>query len=341
MEPGPTVPAAGPQRGNQHHPGQPGLDGSPRERAFHARPGRHPADTPHPAARHERQRLIGQRAGVLRHVRTEPAARHGHARPGIVQRQEPHQRRPEGILRIPLHPDGAMGRAGRPAVQRRALCRRDARPQRPPSGPLPHHEKRHDGRGQRSGGHPLRAGRHQGKRTAPAGQDPAGGHAGRPHLLRWRAEGAAGLRQALPPVAVRQPHRAGHPAERTESGKQRAGLRPAAPHLRLHPRGHRTHPHAHGRKRGGTHGLHGKRHAAGRAVGQAAAVVQLLPAAIRPGDEPGHRPHPRGTGHVAHRIYRGRGHEHPATQRDALQDGAPAPSRADQHAAGHPLQHPV
>ena len=42
--------------------------------------------------------------------------------------------------------------------------------------PLPDYPERHDGSSQRGGHHPLRAGRHQGKRTVATGQDTAGGH---------------------------------------------------------------------------------------------------------------------------------------------------------------------
>ena len=42
------------------------------------------------------------------------------------QRQEPHQRGPEGLLRVSLYPDGAMGRSCSAAVLRRSLRRRNA-----------------------------------------------------------------------------------------------------------------------------------------------------------------------------------------------------------------------
>lgn len=64
--------------------------------------------------------------------------------------------RPESVLRIPFYPDGTVGWPGRPALQRRTVCRRNARPQRLAPGTLPDHEKRHDGRGVRSGRNGLR-----------------------------------------------------------------------------------------------------------------------------------------------------------------------------------------
>ena len=44
--------------------------------------------------------------------------------------------RPQGLLRLPLLPDGAVGRPGVGRLHRRARRRRDARPQRPASGTL-------------------------------------------------------------------------------------------------------------------------------------------------------------------------------------------------------------
>ena len=69
-----------------------------RESVLSSRPGRHPGDTPHRATGHERQCLTGQCARVSHHVGPEPAARHGHARTGILQRKESHQRRFESFL---------------------------------------------------------------------------------------------------------------------------------------------------------------------------------------------------------------------------------------------------
>ena len=76
----------------------------------------------HHPAEHERQRLAGQRTGVPCHVRPQPTACHGNARTGILQRKEPHQRRPQGLLRIPLYPHGTLGRTCRTTLQRRTLC---------------------------------------------------------------------------------------------------------------------------------------------------------------------------------------------------------------------------
>ena len=67
--------------------------------------------------------------------------------------------------------------------------------------------------------------------------------------------------------------------------------------LRLHGRG-RPHPHQpHGGDGTEADRLDGQRHAAGGALREAAAALQLLQAALRPGDEPARRRHPRGDHH--------------------------------------------
>ena len=99
------------------------------------------------------------------------------------------------------------------------------------------------------------------------------------------------------------------------------------------------HTHSDGNGRGGADRFHGERHPVGRALRQTPTVVQLFPPTVRPSDQPSHRPDTRGTGHVAERVHRRRGHEHPAAERGALQDGATAAPRIDQHPVGHPVQH--
>ena len=68
-----------------------------------------------------------------------------------------------------------------------------------------------------------------------------------------------------------------------------AGAQPPVQDLRLHlrrdPLGHS----AHGEKRRGADGLHGRGYPAGRAVGKAPAAVLLLQADVRAGHEPAHR----------------------------------------------------
>src|SRR5207245_2144653 len=102
---------------------------------------------------------------------------------------------------------------------------------------------------------------------------------------------------------------------------------PAPAGLRLHggraEDGH--HADGHGGRRAGL--LHGHRHAAGRAVGAAAAPLQVLQAALRAGDQSPDRSDPRRAGHVA-------GHQHrPQAKRDG---GNPGGLPAHQGAAAHP-----
>ena len=99
---------------------------------------------------------------------------------------------------------------------------------------------------------------------------------------QWLDEGKIPLAELEPPREVLQP-----------PDPQRADQ---AEGLRLHARGP-AHPHgADGQGRPGAGRLDGHRHAAGGAVGQVAQPLRLLPAALRPGHQPAHRPHPRGDG---------------------------------------------
>lgn len=112
-----------------------------------SRPWRHQRTASHHPAEHERQRLAGQRTGVPCHVRPQPTACHGNARTGILQRKEPHQRRPQGLLRIPLYPHGTLGRTCRTTLQRRTLCGWYVGSQRSASRTLPYYAQRHHGSG--------------------------------------------------------------------------------------------------------------------------------------------------------------------------------------------------
>ena len=53
-----------------------------------------------------------------------------------------HRPRPRGVLRVPLDAHGAVGRPGRARLHRRLARRRDPRPQRPASRPLPGDRRR-------------------------------------------------------------------------------------------------------------------------------------------------------------------------------------------------------
>ncbi len=68
--------------------------------------------------------------------------------------------------------------------------------------------------------------------------------------------------------------------------------------LRLQPRGSAHPARADGDQRPGGGRLDGQRHAAGGALQQTAAAVQLLQAALRAGDQPADRPDSRGSGDV-------------------------------------------
>jgi glutamate synthase (NADPH/NADH) large chain len=100
----------------------------------------------------------------------------------------------------------------------------------------------------------------------------------------------------------------------------RAHRCPAGPPagLWLHPGRHQVPDGAHGQERRGRHWLHGQRQPAGRAVGQEQAAVQLLQAAVRPGDEPADRPDPRSHRDVAQQLHR------PQAQPAGHQPGQPA-----------------
>ena len=100
------------------------------------------------------------------------------------------------------------------------------------------------------------------------------------------AEPAAGARHPRP--------RSPHPA-------------PAAAGVRLHPGRPQVHPRPDGDQRRGSARLDGQRHPPGRALRPCPAAVQLLQAALRPGDQPAARRDPRGAGDLGLHGRRGRG----------------------------------
>src|SRR5690606_39429917 len=79
---------------------------------------------------------------------------------------------------------------------------------------------------------------------------------------------------------------------------RRPRLRPPPPagRLRLDPGGADGDRPAHGGVGQGARRLHGRRHAPRSALPGAPAAAPLLPAALRPGDEPAHRPPAEGAG---------------------------------------------
>ena len=133
--------------------------------------------------------------------------------------------RAEGLLRLPLLPDGAVGRARVDRLHRRPRGRRDARPQRPAPRPLGRDEGRL--RRARLGDRPARRAR----RADPASRAPAAGQAvpGRPRAGadRRRRRGQARGRDAASPTASGS-RAAPCPSPTSPPSEQVTLLRPAA-----------------------------------------------------------------------------------------------------------------
>ena len=222
-----------PQRRDQHAARQHELDARPRgsspERPLRRRsaaclPGR-------------RARLLGLRQ--LRQRARVPAAHGPHPPggghdddPGGVAERHAHGRHEEGVLRLPLLPDGAVGRTGLDRLHRRPIHRRGARPQRPSPQPLLRHRRRpgHHGVGGRR--RPGRAGTGAAQGAAQARPDVPGRLRPRPHRRRRRAEERHRLAAAVRGVA-RTPHRPGRPGRPCR--KQRERPREPGGHGRRHP----------------------------------------------------------------------------------------------------------
>jgi hypothetical protein len=142
--------------------------------------------------------------------------------------------------------------------------------------------------------------------VAPAaGQDVPDRPRAGPHRRRRGTEEPVRLRQALPAVDRERAHQARHdrggaggPGPFTPSRCSTAS-RPSATRRRTSSSCWRRWP-----PRRGRHRLDGQRLAAGGAVGQEQAAVQLLQAAVRPGHEPADRPDPRGHRDVAEQLHR-------------------------------------
>ena len=116
------------------------------------------------------------------------------------------------------------------------------------------------------------------------------------------------LGQALRQVAPRAhgpPGRAARGARRPRPRPRHAAPPPAG--VRLHARGPQVHPRPDGQQRRGGDRLDGDRHPAGRALRPRPAAVQLLQAALRPGDQPAARRDPRGAGDLGLHRRRRRG----------------------------------
>ena len=107
-----------------------------------------------------------------------------------------HAGRAEGVLRVPLVADGAVGRPGVDRVLRRHGDRRRARPQRPAAVALLRHQGRpgDHGVGGRRARHPGRGHRAQG--AAAPGPHLPGRHGARPDRVGRRGEARAGARRS-------------------------------------------------------------------------------------------------------------------------------------------------
>ena len=175
-------------------------------------------------------------------------------------------------------------------LHRRPHPRRHPGPQRPAPRALGDHPRRLVRAGLR-GGRLRRAGRPGQARGAAAAGPPRGGRPGaaagcwptaRPSS-RWRAR--ALRRLALRARAALRRPPAGRPA--ADPGAGHAARAPAG--VRLDPGGPARADRPDGRRRQGGDRLDGQRRRAGRAVGPPPAAVQLLQAALRPGDQPADR----------------------------------------------------
>ena len=284
-----------PQRRDQHRARQHQLDARARERAAQRAVRRRPGEDP--ARRQPRQLGLGdvrQRARAADARRALAAARGDDDDPrGLPQAPGP-VGGSEGLLRLSLVPDGAVGRAGLGGVHRRARRRRDARPQRPASRALGGDDRRarRARLGDRAAGHRARA--------DPQARAPAAGKAvprrprGRAHRRGRGGQARRVHAQALPRV-VRAQRRA---VLRARSLRPGDDLRPAAAHpparVRLLPRGSAHAAGADGARRRRAGRLDGQRPVAGGALRAGAAAVLLLQAAVRAGHQPADRPDPRG-----------------------------------------------
>ena len=168
----PPLPRDLPQRRDQHADGQRQLDARARV-AARLRALRHrPAEGA--AGRAPRRLGLGdlrQRARAAHARRALAAARGDDDDPGGLPGPRRPLRRAQGLLRLPLVPDGAVGRPGGGGLHQRPRRRRHARPQRP----APRALGRDQGRLRRPGLGDRDAQRAPGERQAPrapaAGQD--------------------------------------------------------------------------------------------------------------------------------------------------------------------------
>ena len=208
------------------------------------------------------------------------------------------------VLRVPLGPDGAVGRPRLRGLHRRLADRGGPRPQRSAALPLLG-DRRRARRPRLRGRRPRpRPGQHRPQGTAAARADVPRRHRRAPHHRGRGGQGRAGGRAPLRRVAARRPGPArGRPRARAHRAHPRVG-HPAPADLRLHRGGAARPAHPDGQRRRGAHRLDGHRHADRRAVGEATAALRLLQPALRPGHQPAARRDPRRARHLAVRLDR-------------------------------------
>ena len=326
---GPPLPLHLAQRGDQHPARQHQLDAcAPGDDALEAL--RQGSDEDPHRGRHHRLRLgdVRQRPRAAHAGRPRAAARDDDDGARALVARRHHGTRAEGLLRVPLLPDGALGRARLHRLHRRDPRRRGPRSQRPAACALLRDEGRPGGDGLRGGRPRHPAGGRGAQGPAAAGPPLPGGYRPAAHRRRRRAEGPLRARSALRRVAAQVDAADGEPppAEPAAAAGAR-GPGPPAASVRLHLRGGEAPDRAHGHhcQRGG--GVDGHRHAAGRPLRTPPPAVRLLQAALRAGDQPARRRHPR-------RDHHGLRHHHRA-------GGEPARARAGiLPAAGAVLPHP-
>ena len=166
-----------PQRRDQHRERQPQLDAGARVHAGQRRHPRRPrAAVPGLLRRCLRLRVLRRGAGAAPPGRPEPAARRPHDDPRGLGEPRGDGPRPAGLLRLPLHLHGAVGRAGLRHLHRRHRHRSGAGPQRPAPVALLGHRRRPRRDGQRG-----RRARHRPRQRGPQGPAAAGAHVPRGH----------------------------------------------------------------------------------------------------------------------------------------------------------------
>ena len=167
---------------------------------------RHPQDparssTPTAATR----RMFDNALELLVPDRPLAAARDDDDDPRAVAQPRDDGRREARLLRVPLLPDGAVGRPGLDRVHRRHADRRGARPQRPAPVALLRHQGRPRHHGLRGRRARRPAGRRRAQGPAAAGPHVPGRHRAGPHRRGRGDQAHARHGAALPRVARREP----------------------------------------------------------------------------------------------------------------------------------------